>query len=467
MRLFEKIPDKFFTILTSKNKELFIQALFVVRKAFTTELVIKREDLVAMMIDSLEDGLIKADFTSDLEEGETIEENENLKSGSLSAKAYYVIRRLKKDGWIMVEYEQNSFEENITIPDYAIRIINVLFDLCEDRMQEYNGYVFATYSTLHSASKEHPEYLYNALKTAYKNTNDLIGELKLLFNNIQKYYQKISDELSVNDLLKAHFDEYKIQIIDAVYYPLKTIDSVPRFKNSIINILNEFLVSDEKHDAIIKQGISARYYADEEEGSRDILEKVNYIINKYEGIEEFISNIDRKHNLYTNATIDKIRYKLNSDQSIKGKLVEVLKNSGDIEILQKMEESIIAYCQSYMDEKSLYQRMKRDKRKEGKPLGIKVHRENEDMINGFIDTVKQCYSEKRVTDYILGCFPQGRIEITSKEIPLKNDEEFILLLLGTIQGYKRQVTYQVEFRSDYIYNNGYRIPDVVYRKKER
>lgn len=38
MKLFERIPDKFFSILTSSKKELYVEALFVLRQAFKTEL---------------------------------------------------------------------------------------------------------------------------------------------------------------------------------------------------------------------------------------------------------------------------------------------------------------------------------------------------------------------------------------------------------------------------------------------
>ena len=65
MNLFERIPDRFFSILTSAKKELYVEALFVLRQAFKTELVIRREDLVSMLVDSLETGMLNADFTEE------------------------------------------------------------------------------------------------------------------------------------------------------------------------------------------------------------------------------------------------------------------------------------------------------------------------------------------------------------------------------------------------------------------
>lgn len=36
MKLFNRIPERFFSILTSPKKELYVQALFVLRQAFKT-----------------------------------------------------------------------------------------------------------------------------------------------------------------------------------------------------------------------------------------------------------------------------------------------------------------------------------------------------------------------------------------------------------------------------------------------
>lgn len=38
MGLFERIPERFFNVLTSSKKELYVEALFVLRQAFKTEL---------------------------------------------------------------------------------------------------------------------------------------------------------------------------------------------------------------------------------------------------------------------------------------------------------------------------------------------------------------------------------------------------------------------------------------------
>ena len=142
MPLFTRIPQRFFTILTSAKKELYVEALFVLRQAFKTELVIRREELTAMLVNSLETSILQADFTEEAEEmGAERDEG-------LSGKAHLLLRKLRDTGWLEFEYERGSFEENATIPDYAIEVINLLYDLSTDRVREYNSYVYATYAAL-------------------------------------------------------------------------------------------------------------------------------------------------------------------------------------------------------------------------------------------------------------------------------------------------------------------------------
>lgn len=461
MKVFERIPDKFFSILTSSKKELYVEALFVLRQAFKTELVIRRIDLVAMMIEALEMSIIQSDFSEEIEELDVRDRTE----ATVSGKAYLIIRKLKETGWLEVEYESNSFEENITIPDYAISVINLLYDITTDQAKEYNSYVFATYAALKN-SDENPDYLYQALQSAYQNTVRLVDELKLLYNNIKRYYQRITVELSVNELLAEHFDRYKEHIIDTIYYPLKTIDSVPRFKYSILLRLNEWLLDENLIMSMISQGRQRRIYSSDEEGREDILEKINYIADTFENIEGMIANIDKKHVDYTNASIDRIRYMMNADGSIKGKLVELLKNSEKTEVFARLQEGIVAYQHGFMDENSLYNRVRRTIKTEGSPVAIEDIEEDRDLIESFLDGVRKQYSTQKIDEFVEKSFA-GYNTFSTEDLTMESQDEFILLILGTIRGSQKSASFYVEFLEGNVEISGYRLPKLNFHRKGR
>lgn len=458
MKLFERIPERFFSILISPNKELYVEALFVLRQAFKTELTIHRTDLVAMLIDTLETNIILADFSQ-----ETEEFKEEKGDVSLSGKAYLLIRKLKETGWIEVEYESKSFEENITIPDYSISIINLLYDLSTEHVKEYNSYVFATYATLKN-TEENSDYLYQALQAAYQNTVQLVDELKLLFNNIKRYYQKITAELGVNELLAEHFDRYKEQIIDTIYYPLKTIDSVPRFKHSILKCLNEWMLSEDTIDIIIGQGKQRHIYSSDEDGKEDILMKINFIANTFENIEGMIADIDKKHVEYTNASIDKIRYIMNADRSVKGKLVELLKRSKETNVFERMEEGIIVYQHGYLDTGSMYDRVKRTIKSEGKPISVEEAETDNNLIESFLCSIRSQYSTRKIDEFVEQ-YLKGRETFGTEDLEMADTDEFVLFMLGTIRAGQKSAGYQVEFLEGTIEKEGYRLPRVQFFKR--
>ena len=460
MKLFSLIPDRFFSILTSKNKELYVQALFVLRQAFKTELVIRREDLAAMLMDSLQDDFYRADFSD-----EAGEENEDAADVStLSGKAFFLIRKLKTTGWIEIEYESRSFEENITIPDYAISVMNVLYDLSQERVREYNSYVYATYAALSSVT-ENPDYVYQALSAAYRNTVELVDELKSLFNNIRRYYRRIPGESDVNELLREHFDEYKAKLIDIVYYPLKTIDSVPRFRHPIIRILNEWLLDEEVLKLIVSQGIARKVYKDSEEGHEETLRMISYIADTYDSIEEMIDEIDHRHNQYINASIDHIRYLMNSDRGVKGRLIELLKHAGEEEVLKTMSDSLRVYRHQFYDQRSLYQKVQRREREEGTPLSVEELKDQSELVESFLDGVRRQYTNKKIDEYMSACFA-GRRQFSTEEVRCEKTEDFILFLLGTLRGKEKTAFYEVEFLSGNTECSGYSLPRAIFRRKE-
>lgn len=107
----------------------------MLRQAFKTELVISRDELTAMLVNSMESSMMQADFSEKAQEMGAGGEDQN----GLSGKAHLLIRKLRDTGWLELEYERNSFDENVTIPDYAIEVINLLYDLSVDKVREYNG----------------------------------------------------------------------------------------------------------------------------------------------------------------------------------------------------------------------------------------------------------------------------------------------------------------------------------------
>ncbi|MDD2574472.1 MAG: Wadjet anti-phage system protein JetA family protein [Bacillota bacterium] len=472
MKLFEILPHNLFSILNSKNREVYVEALFVIRRAFKQEMSINKSDLVSMLIANLDEIIYQMDLSEedDADNGNTYD-NERDGAG-LSSTAHFILRRLRDTGWIEAEYRIDSFEENITLPDYSVKLINLLYSFTDESIREYNSYVYSTYSALKTADQERDDYMYDALLTAHGNTVKLVDELKTLHNNIRRYHQALNEYATVNDILRGHFDEYKNLIMDRIYHPLKTLDSVPRFKNPIVRILGGWVRDQSIREGLEKQAMLRGRYDSKEEAAGDIMQKIHETMDTYETLDHMLEEIDRKNSAYTRASIEKMRYMLNTDRSIKGKLVELLTRAAESEggagrtLVEALGDCTEVFRQGYVDGSSLYTPRVRKVRKDEKPMEMHPvdHEAGEKGFEEFLDRAKRSYSHTRVMDFVRSVMGQMDV-ITGKEIPLPDDEAFILLMLASLKGGERSAFYKVEFTKGYIDNNGYRIPNMRFIRK--
>jgi hypothetical protein len=473
-KLFEILPNNLFSILVSKNKGIYVEALMALRKAFKQEMAISKADLVSMLIANLDEMMMEMDFAAEADDGEGDSPAEEKGGPGLSAAAHFILRRLRETGWIDVEYQVDSFEEYITLPDYAVKLLNLLYSFTDESVREYNSYVYSAYSDLKLADQERDEYTYTALTSAYEKTVQLVDELKTLHNNIRRYHQSLNEYATVNDVLKGHFDEYSSLVIDRFYHPLKTLDSVPRFKTPVLNILGGWLADHSLRERMSEQAMLRGKYKTREEAGEDIILKIGEIMDIYERLDEMLEEIDRKNSAYTRASIEKMRYLLNSDRSIKGKIVELLTRTASSPagrqsvLLERMAGIVQAYRQGYLDEKSLYLRAAGNRAADDTPLQARPVEEDagEHSLVEFMDRARKSFSHARVMAFMQELLA-GLEVVNSTEIPLRDDESFILLLLAALKGNDKQVFYQVEFLEGYHDNNGYRIPKMRFVRKER
>jgi hypothetical protein len=490
VKLFDVVPQNLFSILACKNKSLYIEALFVLRKAFRQEMTISKSDLVSMLIANLDEAMLTIDMEAEKAEF-GLEDDDAAGGQSLSATAHYILRRLRDTGWIEAEYQLDSFEESITLPDYTIRLINTLYSFTDDAVREYNSFVYSTYSALRTADTDRDDFMYNALLTAYENTVKLVDELKTLHNNIRRYHQALNNYATANEVLKGHFDEYKALIMDNIYHPLKTLDSVPRFKIPILKIIEGWLSDTELKNRIAEQAVRRGKYRSLDDAMDDIVQKMIEISDLYEGMDGMLDEIDRKNAAYTRASIEKMHYMLNTDRSIKGKLVEIItaaapglsaasdrKPSDTMPqdnkrftepgfLLDMLAGGVELYKQGYVDEKSLYRRPGRSNgHKDEKPLGIEPRDADmgEAEMKEFIERTKKLYNQQKIMAFV-EYLMTGRDIVNSSEIRLENDEEFILLILAALNGNESSKYYKAEFTEGYVECGGYRIPGMRFIRK--
>ncbi|MGN0204087.1 MAG: Wadjet anti-phage system protein JetA family protein [Coprococcus sp.] len=83
----------------------------MLRQAFKTELVISRDELTAMLVNSMESNMTQVDFSEEAQEMGAEVENQN----GLPGKAHLLIRKLRDTGWLELEYRITLTPDTINV----------------------------------------------------------------------------------------------------------------------------------------------------------------------------------------------------------------------------------------------------------------------------------------------------------------------------------------------------------------
>ncbi len=461
MKVFKTVPTDFFSVLVSPNREIYADALAKLYEMFQTAINIRLKDYLA------EVELLLEDRQYVMEEGDETEEPEY---ASLRGKARLIEHRLEKTRWIEREYLDGSFTEIITPYSYAIIVMRMLDELTRGGAAEYNSLVFSTYSALNQAYTDSRDRMYEALLIAKNNTEKLDYELRTFYHGIRGYLRIIRENSDVNRLLQNHFEAYKREA-DRVYHPIKTMDSLSRYSGPICNILTEVHYDEKLLQQMTEKALATKSYPGEEDARQDVLNMIENIIDSYRAIRQLVDEIDAKHSSLTKQSVDKIRYVMSADQSIKGKLVELMKayaeaeDEHETEIASLLQTYIQVNRQDYIDKGSLWHRNIRNRRIDAPPMSLPEDTfTGEEVMAAVSKKMKNSYSEALVRSFMEGLFTDGQKQVSSDRISVENDTDYVLTLLAVVSAFKGSRGFSLELKDGFIMKDHYRIPRFVLYK---
>jgi len=319
MELFQLIPNNFFSLLNSKNQEVYVKSLLAVYQQYEQGSILGMDKSMAHQVIS--------DILDALPADVVVEGEEDIMD--VKGKASAILRRFEECGWIDIDVN-NDYVEILNFRDYAITIIQALSSIkqdnhygYDDETHEFRGYIYTAYSLL---TTDHPEYAM-VVDQVYKNTIAFVREIRKLDSRLKYYIKTIIDNSEIKELIGLLVN-YKVELVDQAYYRLKTSDNVNKYKLEIIKRLEEY----QQNPAIMD--IIAREYLIKCNNNPDLArmranKKIDDIIDIFNSLPLLIDEIDKKNKTYVNSTIAKIKFLLNDDENIIGKLTVVLRYTAD------------------------------------------------------------------------------------------------------------------------------------------
>lgn len=472
MGLFEVIPSNLFSVFNSKSKDVYVSSLFLLRQAFKQELVIEKDKLIQQLSTVLSTEILSLD----IEEAENFNDGKKLNKDT-SSLSRFIVKRLCETGWIEIEYgTDTSFKEYIALAPYSIKIINTLYAILKEDEQGYNTHMYAIYSNLVQADNERRDFMYTALLNAYDRTNELENDLKSLYHNIRRKFNKLSFLNTVNDVLVDHFDNYQKRIITQVYMPLKTKDSLNRFKGSIVEILLKWLRKQDSVEELEKQAFNFQKFNSLEDAREDVITKIYFIVDKLNELEEMVDRIDEKNTNYVSATTEKMKALLNNDKSIKAKMAKLLDKLADTNdeaeqdsILEHFYEYLPLQKTSYLSEGSLFVRSYTSPLLSSEPLELDDGNYDhiDEIASSFIENMNNTYSHKNVIEYVEKRVLNNKNELNSSQLRINSDEDLILTIHSMLKGWDKNIFYKIELQEGNVETSGYNIPKMTYLRRRK
>ena len=477
MNLFNKIPDNFFSILSSRNKSIYGLALVTLYDALMLyHNRIRKSDY----LDLLKNRGEKDIASLIIEEDDFDEDSPIIYEPTLAAKANLIVRRLVDTGWILIDTDLKSGCEYILLPSYSISMLKLVYEFMSDNESKYISYVHSTFADLQLEDENQSEFMYRTLMNATNKTRDLELEVTKLDHSIRVFHKQLSNIFSPNEVLTQHFDIAREDVVDPIYHPLKTNDSIILYNGPISSILKRWLVNEEVRNKLIDQALILNHsLKDRQDAERDIIKKINYIQDTYAKLAQEMDDIDRAQSSYTKATTENVIYLNNSDKTIKGKLETIFLNVAKVingedkgsvypGIVRDINNSIMLYQQGYIDSESLTKPFRKSSRIESDPMMLDDfnHEVNEGLMQSLLDIMDQ-YSDEKIMDFMAAAFKENN-EIDVNKIPIKSVEDFIMVILGTVKADSRYSFYNYvrpEPIEEIVKDDTYEMPNYSYVKK--
>ena len=467
MQLRFEIPDKFWGLFRSVNREAYMEALLNINEEYQySNYFLTRE----VCIQVLSDMYIKKHFQLKQEEDET-------EFDLLETPASRTLKWLLRTGWLKKLEDYNTLATNIVIPDYAAIFIDAFERLGSEDMEETEIYIQNVYATLFSFKNDSRVNL-SMLRTALVNTRRLNKALQDMLHNMDKFFGRLLDQQSYHDLLKEHLEGYVEEIVRKKYHILKTSDNFYIYKTDIKKCLRDMRENEEWIGLVRERSKAMGDTKD------DVVDLLDMIERGFDDIEHRISNMDKEHTKYVRATVTRLNYLLSGETDTKGLVVQLLnqmsaavteeqntqvENRGNgysyEEMLQLTGERMNMSLLEMLSEKSLY---KRRKPREDFISQMAEDETIEDLNREDVlklNRIQQRYSKQEIEAFIEEHMKDDVMDV--EKLKIADEESFEKLILAYDYSTRRNSKYKVIERDDKLIDNGsYRYPALTFVRRK-
>ena len=454
MQLRNEIPDTFWSLFRSVNRDIYIEALLCINEEYQyNNYFLTRE----VCIQVLGDMNARKRFKLQWEENET-------EFDMLETPSSRILNWLLKTGWLKRIEDYQTLVTNIVIPDYSAVFIEAFERLSSEDMQDTEIYIQNVYATLFSFKNDSRANL-GMLRTALVNTKRLNKALQDMLHNMDKFFARLLEQNNYEDLLREHLDGYVEEIVQKKYHILKTSDNFYIYKMDIKKCLRDMREDEEWIEEIRTRAAQMGDTKD------DVLDLLDQIERGFDDIEHRIANMDKEHAKYVRATVTRLNYLLSGETDTKGLVVQLLNRMSQTEDAQEQDamiretgERMNLSLLEILSGKSLYKRRKprTDFISKMAPDQALPDLDKDDVLK--LNRIQMRYSRSQIEEFIES-YMDGEVMDASK-ISLMDEEAFEKLILAYDYSTRKNSKYMVlEEEPDQIENGSYKYPALKFVRR--
>lgn len=454
MQLRNEIPDTFWSLFRSVNRDIYIEALLCINEEYQyNNYFLTRE----VCIQVLGDMNARKRFKLQWEENET-------EFDMLETPSSRILNWLLKTGWLKRIEDYQTLVTNIVIPDYSAVFIEAFERLSSEDMQDTEIYIQNVYATLFSFKNDSRANL-GMLRTALVNTKRLNKALQDMLHNMDKFFARLLEQNNYEDLLREHLDGYVEEIVQKKYHILKTSDNFYIYKMDIKKCLRDMREDEEWIEEIRTRAAQMGDTKD------DVLDLLDQIERGFDDIEHRIANMDKEHAKYVRATVTRLNYLLSGETDTKGLVVQLLNRMSQTEDAQEQDamiretgERMNLSLLEILSEKSLYKRRRprTDFISKMAPDQALPDLDKDDVLK--LNRIQMRYSRSQIEEFIES-YRDGEVMDASK-ISLMDEEAFEKLILAYDYSTRKNSKYMVlEEEPDQIENGSYKYPALKFVRR--
>lgn len=454
MQLRNEIPDTFWSLFRSVNRDIYIEALLCINEEYQyNNYFLTRE----VCIQVLGDMNARKRFKLQWEENET-------EFDMLETPSSRILNWLLKTGWLKRIEDYQTLVTNIVIPDYSAVFIDAFERLSSEDMQDTEIYIQNVYATLFSFKNDSRANL-GMLRTALVNTKRLNKALQDMLHNMDKFFARLLEQNNYEDLLREHLDGYVEEIVQKKYHILKTSDNFYIYKMDIKKCLRDMREDEEWIEEIRTRAAQMGDTKD------DVLDLLDQIERGFDDIEHRIANMDKEHAKYVRATVTRLNYLLSGETDTKGLVVQLLNKMAAEEdpveqdaMIRQTGERMNLSLLEILSEKSLYKRRRprTDFISKMAPDQALPDLDKDDVLK--LNRIQMRYSRSQIEEFIES-YMDGEVMDASK-ISLMDEEAFEKLILAYDYSTRKNSKYMVlEEEPDQIENGSYKYPALKFVRR--